>query len=548
VSTQVDQGYGSGLPSDPDQIWARIESGLSTDPRKGLNTAVEACGRYAGQSGRLALVVREPDGSAQRWTYEELDRLAARTARVFATAGLRRGDRVAAVLTRQVESLVVALAAWRSGLVYVPLYCGFGSDAMAHRIEVSRAALVVADGRFREPLAQAQSQLSTDVHVLIVGATHAGDRSFWSEVEQAAPDGPQADTSATDLATLMFTSGTTGAPKACIMPHGGLVSLLPFAIHALAADSNSMLFTTADPGWSYGLYTTGVVPMSLGVPRVIYTGDFDPAAWRRVMVDEHVTHLAAAPSAYRRLAAEFATAGMPADLVIAAAAGEPLPSAVAQAWQAAGGPPIHDGYGMSEVGMLLGDLSNPESGTQAGSLAGPIPGFELSLIDESGDTVETGQPGRITVHSPRYQLSIGYENVPDQWTARWRGEQFVTDDLAQVAPDGRWQFVGRADDMIITSGFNVSPVEVESVLLQQPGVAEAAVVAAQDPARGTVVRAVVVRAENAPDPEAQRAQLRAVVTERVARYAAPRVIDFVDSLPRTEVGKIRRAALRTPKE
>jgi acetyl-CoA synthetase len=531
---------------DGERVWAAVENGLSVDPRRGVNTAVEACGRYAAQAGRLALVVCEPDGSAQRWTYADLDANAARCARVFATAGLRRGDRVAAVLTRQVESLIVALAAWRSGLVYVPLYCGFGSDAMAHRIEVSGASLVVTDGRFRETLARAQSLLSADVHVLTVGDGVSGDRSLWKEIEAAAPDGPQADTAGTDLATLMFTSGTTGSPKACAMPHNALLSLLPFAIHGLDAGPESLLFTTADPGWSYGLYTTGVAPMSLGVARVIYTGDFDPAAWRRVMTEQRVTHLAAAPSAYRRLAAEFASAGTPPGLIGAAAAGEPLPGAVAQAWQATGAPPIHDGYGLSEVGMLLGDLRNPESGTEAGWLSGPIPGFEVVLLDESGDPVRDGEPGRIAVRRPRYQLSNGYENVPDLWTARWSDDLFVTDDLASKAPDGRWRFIGRADDMIITSGFNVSPVEVESVLLQQPGVAEAAVVAAADPAKGTVVRAVIVRDADAPEPDALREQLRAAVKHRVARYAAPRIIDFVDSLPRTEVGKLRRAALRSP--
>ncbi|MDQ4119109.1 MAG: AMP-binding protein, partial [Actinomycetota bacterium] len=214
------------------------------------------------------------------------------------------------------------------------------------------------------------------------------------------------------------------------------------------------------------------------------------------------------------------------------------------AWTEAGGPPIHDGYGLSEVGMVLGDLRSPETGTRPGTLACPIPGFGVLLVDDRGSPVADGEPGLIAVHRPRYQLSTGYENVPEQWTARWTGDLFVTEDLARREPDGRWSFVGRADDMIITSGFNVSPVEVEDVLLREPGVAEAAVVAARDPQRGTVVRAVVVRDAGAPPPDEHRDLLRAAVRDRVARYAAPRIVDFVDALPRTEVGKLRRAALR----
>jgi acetyl-CoA synthetase len=529
---------------DPDRVWSTVERGLSRDPARELNTAVEACGRYSGSAGRTALIVCEPDGSARRWSYAELDALAARCARMLVTAGLRRGDRVAAVLSRQVESLIVALAAWRSGLVYVPLYCGFGSDALAYRIEVSRAAVVVVDSRWRATLARAQELLTPEVHVVTVGKPANGDRAFWDEIDRATTDGPEARTVAGDVATLMFTSGTTGSPKACVMPHGGLVSLMPFAVHGLGLRPGSLLFTTADPGWSYGLYTTGVVPMALGVPRVIYTGDFAAEQWRRVTVDQRVTHIAAAPSAYRLLARAFAEAGPAPALIGAAAAGEPLPGAVAQAWRATRAPPIHDGYGLSEVGMVLGDLSDPESGTEPGSLAGPVPGFDVSLVDDSGAPVAAGEPGRIAIRKPRYQLSIGYENVPEQWTARWIDDLFITEDVAQIESNARWRFAGRADDMIVTSGFNVGPVEVEAVLLQQPGVADAAVVAAPDPQRGTVVRAVVVRTDDAPDPDAHRDELRAAVRLRIARHAVPRVIDFVEQLPRTEVGKLRRSALR----
>lgn len=530
--------------TEDEQIWTAAERTLSRDPASGVNTAVEACGRYAGHPGRLALIVCEPDGSARRWTYSELDALASRCARMFASAGLRRGDRVAAVLGRQVESLVCALAAWRSGLVYVPLYCGFGSDALAYRIEVSRSGMVVADQRYRDVLDEALARVPGDVHVVTVGRGHQGDRSFWEEIERAAPDGPEADTTVDEPATLMFTSGTTGAAKACVIPHGGLISLLPYAAHGLAAGPGDLLFTTADPGWSYGLYTTGVAPMARGVPRVIYTGDFDASAWRRLMVAHGVTHLAAAPSAYRLLVRTLSTEGPVPSLTGAVSAGEPLPADLAQAWQSLPEPAIRDGYGLSEVGMVLADLGDPLSATEPGSLAGPVPGFEVSLVDDAGDPVAAGEPGRIAIRRPRYQLSTGYENVPRQWAERWIDDLFVTEDIARVDDGGRWRFIGRADDMIITSGFNVSPVEVESVLLDQPGVADAAVVAATDPRRGTVVRAVVVLQPGAPGSEVHRDELRAAVHARVARYAVPRIIDFVDSLPRTEVGKLRRSALR----
>ena len=147
---------------------------------------------------------------------------------------------------------------------------------------------------------------------------------------------------------------------------------------------------------------------------------------------------------------------------------------------------------------------------------------------------------------PRFQLSTGYLNDEDAWQRRWLGDLFLTEDVARVDEIGRWWFTGRADDVIVTSGYNVGPVEVESVLLEHSGVVEAAAVAAPDPARGSVVRAVVVRAADAPAAEVLTDELQAAVRERVGRHAYPRIVDYVDALPRTETGKLRRAALREP--
>ncbi|PXY30016.1 AMP-binding protein [Prauserella endophytica] len=528
-------------------VWDEIEAGLSTAPNR-LNTAQEACGRYTGQRGRLALVVRHADGSGERWTYRELYRAASRAARAFARAGLRPGDRVAGLLSRQVESLVVALAAWRSGLVYVPLFCGFGTDALAFRLRSSRAGLIVCDHRWRDVLDAALSTMDGDPGVMVVTGPRGtgvrrGDYSFWAEVERSAPDGPESPTSATDPATLLFTSGTTGDPKSCVMPHGALLSVLPFARHSLGAGPGDLLFTTADPGWAYGLYSTGVAPMALGAPRVVYSGDYDAAAWLRVMREEGVTCVAAAPSAYRKLLPALRRYGVPGELSAAAAAGEPLDADTASRWTGGGAPPIRDGYGLSEVGMVLADLADgakPEPGT----LGGPIPGFAVRLVDRDGEPVAEGESGLIAVERPRYQLSTGYENRPEAWEARWQGDLFVTEDRARTRPDGRWVFLGREDDMIVTSGYNVSPVDVERVLNELPGVAEAAAVAAPGPGGGTVVRAVVVRAPSAPPSAELEQRLRAEVTSRIGAHASPRVIDYADALPRNEVGKLQRARLR----
>ncbi|MBN9743492.1 acetate--CoA ligase [Amycolatopsis sp. A1MSW2902] len=533
-----------------DNVWREVEASLSVNPAEALNTAQEACGRYANDRGRLALVVRHADGSSERWTYRELYHAAARTARVFANAGLRPGDRVAGLLSRQVESWIVALAAWRSGLVYVPLFSGFGADALAYRLQASAAKAIVAGHPWRDMLDEAMSTADVDVEVFTVTGPRGaglvrGDRSFWADLERVGADGPEARTAASDIATLLFTSGTTGDPKACVQPHAGLLSLLPFARYALGVTQRDLVFTAADPGWSYGLYTTGAVPMSMGIPRVVYTGDFDPDAWRTVMDAEGVSCVAAAPSAFRKLLGPVRRRGVPRDLTVASAAGEPLDSNSAAAWAEAGAPAIRDGYGLSEVGMVLADLAEgpaPEPGT----LGGPVPGFSAVLVDPDGTPVADGDSGLIAVERPRYQLSTGYENRPEAWQARWQGDLFVTEDRAYRRPDGRWCFLGREDDMIVASGYNISPVEVERVLSDHPDVLEAAAVAGAGERGGTVVHAVLVRAPTrTPNAELER-QLRAEVGRRVGKHASPRAFEYVDALPRNEVGKLQRVRLRPP--
>jgi acetyl-CoA synthetase len=532
-----------------DREWAAIEFRLDRDPfGDNFNTAHEACTRFAADPGRLALTVCHEDGSSDRWTYHELDKQAARAARVFAKAGLRPGDRVAGLLSRQVESWITALAAWRSGLVYVPLFGGFAADAIGSRMKAAGATVVVVDHEYRSALADAQASHQLDATVLVVGGNaggaESGDKSFWSELDDANADGPAIPTSLNDTATLLFTSGTSGTPKACAMTHAAFLSVMPYAASVLGLTSSSVLFSTSDPAWAFGLYTTGAAVMAQGIPRVIYSGAFVPEAWHRVVQQENVTVLTTAPAALRRLIATFAGNGVPASLRAVAAAGEPLTEAVASDWASTGAPAVRNGYGLSEVGMLLGDTHGTESRWRPGRLSATIPGFDTFLANRDGEPVDVGEPGLIAVRRPRHQMSRGYENAPELWADRWRGEVFLTEDRAMRDADGRWQILGRDDDMIIASGHNISPVEVENALLQHPGVAEAAAVSHSDPARGEVVRAVIVRAESTQDESIVAGQLKAIVAERVGRYAAPRVVDFVTELPRTEVGKLRRAALR----
>lgn len=525
--------------------WAEVEALLDRDPHgQDFNTTHEICSRYVHKPGP-ALTVVHGDGAREEWTYAELDAAAARCARVFHDLGLRRGDAVGGLLARQAESWITALAAWRSGLVYVPLFGGFASEAVRLRLEAVEAKAVVVDSSYVEVLNGALTMGSLDPAVLVVGGSGhwpTGWRDFREMVGDAAPDGPMAMTRLDDTATVLFTSGTSGTPKGCRMTHATFVSTIPFVRHVLGTEGP--VFSTADPAWAFGLYTTGASVMALGIPRVMYSGPFTPEQWYDVTSGEQAAVMATAPAALRRLTAQFAERGVPAHLRQVAAAGEPLTETVARDWAATGAPPIRNGYGLSEVGMVLGDVIGAEGQIAPGCLADVVPGFEATLVTRDGSPVDPGEPGLLAVRRPRFQMSSGYVNTPELWDERCRDDLFVTEDVVERDEHGRWIVVGRDDDMIIVSGHNISPVEVESAVLGHAAVAEAAAVELEHPERGPVVKVVVVLNPQEPVSNTIEDDLRTLVADKVGRYARPQAIEIADSLPRTEVGKLRRAALR----
>jgi len=524
------------------EVWKRAEARLDWPISKGLNSAHEAADRWARDRARLAIIERHPDGTSRRWTFAELSEASARLATAWRGAGIRRGDRVAALVGQQVEAYIAALAAWRSGIVYQPLFAGFGPDGLAQRLNGGEPAAIVVDQKYRARLSAALEQVSGDIAVYTVGSRGLvrGDHSFWAEIDAHAADAPAVVTAPSDPATLLYTSGTTGAPKGCVQPHSLVLTVQPFIRHTLALQSSDLLFAGANPGWAYGLYTVGAGVMALGHPRVIYTGDFDPRAWLRVIEEERVTYLAAAPSALRRLHQAATTAGLAASVRGATCAGEPLDAPLAQAWRDLVGSDLQDGYGQSESAMILANLAYDRP-VVPGALSSVVPGFDVELVNEDGEP--QAEQGILALRDPRYQASIGYRGQDELWAQRWRGEYFLTGDVVRRDAEGRFWFVGRDDDLIVTSGYNVGPSEVENLVLAHPGVAEAAVVAAPDPERGSVVRAVLVLNGKVPADQVAE-QVRATVKDKLGRHATPRVVDFVEELPRTETGKIQRNVLR----
>ena len=453
--------------------------------------------------GRALVVTGE-----REWDFAEVHAATADWAAALHAAGVRRGDVVITLVGNRPEWVLALCACFRQGFVVLPCNVQLRPKDLRMRIEVTAPAAVVCDPRHRSLLEEAGWDGPV---VWDVGAT--GD----------AP--PPADLSPTDPCLITFTSGTAGEPKAAVHGQRYLPGQQLQASHWLAPEPGELVWCTAASGWSKSARNAFIAPWLRGAAALLHDARFDPAERLAVCEREGVNVLCMAPTEYRVMAKRIDLRPLPA-LRGLVAAGEALNPEVLRAWEEATGLWIRDGYGQTETGQLTGQV--PGEAPRPGSMGRALPGVGLSLDD--GELVLDPST------DPTFFLSYLGEPPP---AGIWHtGDRVVADQ------DGFLYFEGRTDDVIISSGYRIGPFEVESALVAHPAVAEAAVVAAPDDERGSVVRAVVVlRAGHSPS-EALARELQDHVKAETAPYKYPRIVDFADELPKTASGKVRRALLR----
>lgn len=514
--------------SEWDWAAARESIGIAADGR--FNLAGIA------MNERRAIVWCRTDGSMVELSAAQVRAQIHQLAQGLTELGIQPGDRVAGILGKRPESFTAAMAAWYLGAVYVPLFSGFRGEGLQVRLEDSEAKVIVTDRENGELLDEVRRYLPEVQFIVVNDAAE-----MFGDLDKRVDFQP-AQTQLGDLATIMYTSGTTGKPKGCMLPHRVALSLLPYTVHHLDMDPDETIFSSADAGWAFGLFTTGICTMALGHPRVIYEGPYDAKRWWGVLEQSNAMHFAAAPTAFRQLAAAGADL-IPGVFEKASSAGEPLDAATAQWFRTNADVTIYDSYGLSEVGMVVGNLrTRPDLDPLPGSMGFALPGWEVELRDADNQPVEGEGVGRLAIRDNGVFLAAGYWGRMPEWEARFRDGWFITEDLVRRDADGRLWFESRTDDVIVASGMNVGPSEVESALLEHPLVDDAGCVGLPDPVKGAIVTAHVVL--NGPPPEDLQQLLRAWVSERIGRHAAPRQVLVWNELPRTASGKLRRIDLR----
>ena len=499
---------------------------------------------YKNDAQRIAVRWFDSDNERIELSYQELFSKMNQYAQALIELGLEKGDRVLIILPRIPEAYMTYLACLRAGLVAIPCSEMLRKKDLSYRMEHSGAKAIIAHYKTTAETNSIEENYDALNNKLIIGGSEQG----WQSLEELASAQPgefeAVETNREDMAFLSYTSGTTGNPKGVVHVHGwGYAHVRTAATEWLGVQSGDIVWATAAPGWQKWIWSPFLSTITLGATALVYNGGFDALKYLDILKDEKVNVLCCTPTEYRIMAkVENLNDYKLPELRSAVSAGEPLNRQVIDAFQEAFELNVRDGYGQTENTLLVCILQ--DMGMKPGSMGKPTPGNPVDIINEDGQPAAAGEVGDIAVHKSCPALFREYYRDPERTKASFRGDWYLTGDQASRDEDGYFWFEGRSDDIIISSGYTIGPFEVEDALMKHPAVQECAVVAAPDEIRGNIVKAFVVLRDSGRQDEAMIKELQDHVKGITAPYKYPRVIEFLQELPKTTSGKIRRVELR----
>jgi acetyl-CoA synthetase len=538
--------------------WERARRELDGLPGDaGLNIAHEAVDRHAAgaRAEHLALRWLGKGGAVRDFTYRDLAAETSRFANVLAALGVQRGERVFVLAERIPELYIAVLGALKQRCVVSPLFSAFGPEPIYTRLALGAGSvLVTTPGLYQKKVAVLRERLPQLKHVLLVsndGNVVPGTLDLAMLMREASPLFTIGPTAAEDFALLHFTSGTTGKPKGAVHVHEAVVAHHATGGLALDFHADDVFWCTADPGWVTGTSYGIISPLTHGITSIVDEGDFDAERWYRVLAEQKVSIWYTAPTAVRMMmkgGTELARRHDFPDLRFIASVGEPLNPQAVRWGEQAFGLPIHDNWWQTETGGIM--IANYAAmDIKPGSMGKPLPGVEAAIVKRVSDGVAevitaSDVEGELALKRGWPSMFRGYLNEEERYRKCFAGEWYLTGDLAKCDADGYFWFVGRADDVIKSSGHLIGPFEVESALMEHPAVAEAGVIGKPDPMQFETVKAFVSLKAGYEAGEALRRDLLGFARKRLGAAIAPKEIDFIANLPKTRSGKIMRRLLK----
>jgi acetyl-CoA synthetase len=526
------------------------------------NIGFDICDRHCaeGRGDAPAIISETSDGSVETWTFAALKEKSDRLAAALAARGVERGDRVAILMPQAVETAIAHIATYKLGAIAVPLFTLFGADALTYRLSDCGARALVfgaADAARVQALRDDLPELKVLLCVTENAATPTVGESFWQAITDAPPTLPIVDTAADDPAVIIYTSGTTGKPKGALHGHRVLWGHLPGVElpQNLFPQAGDLFWTPADWAWIGGLLDVLLPALHHGVPVLAKRfSKFTPEDAFALMARHKVRNAFMPPTALKLMRAiKDPAQRWPFAMRSIGSGGETLGADLIAWGQETFGVTINEFYGQTECNLVIGNCADLFP-VRPGAMGKAIPGHTVAVIDGlNGTRKGVDEEGSIAVLSPDPVMFLHYWNKPDSTAEKFvdgpEGRWLLTGDLGRQDADGYFWFIGRDDDVITSAGYRIGPAEVEEALMRHPAVSMAAAVGIPDPLRTESVKAFVVlhpdaRPTTPEDQDALAKDIQTFVKQRMAAHAYPRQVAFVDSLPMTATGKIRRRDLR----
>jgi len=516
------------------------------------NFAYDVVDRLALENpSKLAMVWCNDQGQEKYITFGEMKEYSDKTASYFLSLGIKKGDAVMLILKRHYEWWYCMMALHKIGAIAIPATNQLLTKDIVYRVNAASVKAVVAtsDGNVTEMVDEAQKETET-LKIKIVTRAH---REGWHNYEEGINSAPQfvrpegeERPKAEEIMLMYFSSGTTGMPKMVAHNHYYSLAHIPTAVYWHNVDPDGLHLTVAETGWGKAVW--GKLYGQWLAETAVFVYDFDRFNSDDLLkrIEKYkVTSFCAPPTIYRFLIKEDLSKYNLSSLKYGTTAGEALNPEVFNRFKELTGIELMEGFGQTETTLCL--LTATWMKPKPGSMGKPSPAYEVDLVDEEGNSVEPGQVGEIVLRIDKEKptgLMIGYYRDEEKTNQAMHDGLYHTGDTAWRDEDGYYWYVGRTDDIIKSSGYRIGPFEVESVIMEHPSVLECAVTGVPDPVRGNIVKATIVLAKGYAPSEELKKEIQEYVKTHTAPYKYPRVIEFVDELPKTISGKIRRTEIR----
>jgi acetyl-CoA synthetase len=493
---------------------------------------------------KIALLWENEKGVTETYTFSEMKKLSNRFGNVLRNLGLKKGDRFLIRLPNIPSFQISFIGGVKIGAVPIPSSVQFRGHEIEYRINDSGAKAVITTSRYVDEVRKIKDSCPSLEHIIVVDTPGANEVSYKDVMDDASEELILEKTKNDDIAFFCYTSGTTGNPKGAVHLHRWVIGNDPSVLYWQNAKPDDIIGHTGDLSWIFPLGNGFLYVWRQGITTFVYDGRFNAERWFELLEKYKITNLASVPTCYRMFVT-VKDAEKRYDLSSlrhCISAGEPLNPEIIKEWKKRFKLDIYDGIGMTEVMVYLSNIRGMN--IKPGSCGRPQPGKLCDIIDKDGNPLPIGKPGMLAVSKDDPGLFKQYWNKPDKTNECFKHDWFLTGDILYKDEDGYFWFSGRDDDLIMAAGYRISPFEVESALSSHPDVLEAAVVASPDQLRGVIVKAFIILKDRKKASDDLVKILQDHTRTVSAPYKYPREIEFVEELPKTQSGKIKRKVLR----